>query len=194
MGKVVLICGDRDWTNRGLIHSMLVRLCHDGYDTVVEGDARGADKIAGFVAEDLALEVQVFPAQWDRYGRSAGALRNQQMLDEGKPDLVVFFHDDLENSKGTKDMVRRALKHNIVVRDGARSGRLYQRVPTASTVEERIAGFRQFCYKRRLTLLGDLNEISWRKAEEYLAAYLKNGAGELRHNTLIGMFKAWEAS
>ena len=194
MGKVVLVCGDRNWTNVRAIRTMMTRLLADGYTTVVEGGARGADRMAGDEARRLLFEVEVFPAHWENFGRAAGVRRNQQMLDEGKPDLVVFFHDDLEHSKGTKDMVQRALKHNIVVRDGARSGRLYPRPAMTRTIEERIAGFRQFCYKRRLTLLGDLNEISWRKAEEYLTAYLKNGAGELRHNTLIGMFKAWEAS
>ena len=37
------------------------------------------------------------------------------MLDESKPDLVVYFHDDIENSKGTKDMITRAEKANIPV-------------------------------------------------------------------------------
>ncbi len=47
----------------------------------------------------------------DKYGKSAGSIRNQQMIDEGKPDLVVAFPGGF----GTKDMVRRAKKHNIEV-------------------------------------------------------------------------------
>ena len=56
-----------------------------------------------------------FPAQWDKYGKSAGVIRNQQMLDEGKPDTVVYFHDNIERSKGTKDMVSRAKKAGLPV-------------------------------------------------------------------------------
>jgi len=37
------------------------------------------------------------------------------MLDEGQPDLVVYFHDDIENSKGTKDMITRAKKDKVKV-------------------------------------------------------------------------------
>lgn len=56
-----------------------------------------------------------FPAKWKEFGRAAGPIRNQQMLDEGKPELVLAFHDDLENSKGTKDMVGRAMKADLPV-------------------------------------------------------------------------------
>ena len=37
------------------------------------------------------------------------------MLDEGKPDTVVYFHDNIERSKGTKDMVSRAKKAGLPV-------------------------------------------------------------------------------
>ena len=46
---------------------------------------------------------------WKKYGKKAGPLRNQQMLEEGKPDLVVAF----PGGNGTADMVRRAKKANI---------------------------------------------------------------------------------
>ena len=49
---------------------------------------------------------------------TAKRLRNQQMLDEGKPDLVVWFHYDLHYSKGTRDMVNRAISRGIRVQKG----------------------------------------------------------------------------
>ena len=64
------------------------------------------------------MKVIKFPAEWDKYGKAAGVLRNQQMLDEGYPDLVVYFHKDLENSKGTKDMVTRAVDNKIKTING----------------------------------------------------------------------------
>jgi len=54
-----------------------------------------------------------FPADWKSYGKGAGPIRNQLMLDEGKPDLVLAFHNDISSSRGTADMIRRAKKHGI---------------------------------------------------------------------------------
>lgn len=53
---------------------------------------------------------KVYPALWNKYGKSAGPIRNQQML-----DIVYAFTYDLENSRGTRDMVLRARKTKIPV-------------------------------------------------------------------------------
>ncbi len=110
MSMRILVCGDRNWTDKDKIKQTLALLQPD---VVIEGEARGADTIGRKVAEGMGVEVLPFPAQWSRYGRAAGIMRNQQMLDEGKPTLVLAFHSDLPNSKGTKDMVRRARKAGI---------------------------------------------------------------------------------
>jgi hypothetical protein len=55
-------------------------------------------------------------ANWKLFGLSAGPIRNQQMLDEGKPDFVIAFHDNLYASRGTQDMVTRAMKAGVPVR------------------------------------------------------------------------------
>jgi len=51
--------------------------------------------------------------EWDELGKKAGPLRNQRMLDEGKPDLVVAF----PGGGGTKDMVRRAVKAGVAIHE-----------------------------------------------------------------------------
>lgn len=56
-----------------------------------------------------------YPADWEKHGKAAGPIRNQQMLTEGKPDIVVAFSDNLSNSKGTADMCRRAHKAGLPV-------------------------------------------------------------------------------
>lgn len=107
----VLVCGDREWAD-----PVLIRLLMDGlypYGTVIHGACRGADTMAGQAAFGASVETEVYPADWDRYGKGAGHIRNQQMLDEGQPDVVVAFHDDIENSRGTADMVRRAKKAGV---------------------------------------------------------------------------------
>lgn len=54
-------------------------------------------------------------AAWHNYGKAAGPRRNRKMLDEYDPDLVVAFHDDLDASKGTKDMVDYATSQGVQV-------------------------------------------------------------------------------
>ena len=63
----------------------------------------------------MKMKVLEFPAKWEEFNRAAGTIRNQQMIDEGHPDLVVYFHDNLDGSKGTKEMVNRAVRTNIPV-------------------------------------------------------------------------------
>lgn len=112
----ILICGDRNWADRLSIRRYLDTLDLD--TIIIAGGARGADTIAEEEAEVIGLTVHVFPAEWDKYGRAAGPIRNQQMLDEGLPDLVVYFHPNLSASRGTADMCRRARKRNIPVVNG----------------------------------------------------------------------------
>ena len=58
--------------------------------------------MAGRYARENDIPCRDFPAEWQRYGRSAGYRRNQRMLDERKPDLVVAF----PGGRGTENMVK----------------------------------------------------------------------------------------
>jgi hypothetical protein len=76
---------------------------------VIHGDAPGADRIGGFVAELLDFPVRKYPANWSLYGLLAGPTRNQEMLDkehtESEPiDRAFCFHEDPKLGKGSKDM------------------------------------------------------------------------------------------
>ena len=109
----VLVCGDRYWSNEQCIYERLRNL--EGVTLIIHGGERGADIIAGQEAEKLGYPVRVFRAHWNRYGRAAGPIRNQQMLDVGRPDFVLAFHNNLKESKGTRDMVQRASKAGVEV-------------------------------------------------------------------------------
>ncbi|HVZ01753.1 MAG TPA: DUF2493 domain-containing protein [Dongiaceae bacterium] len=88
----VLVCGGRDFTDRALLEAVLERLHRARVFTVlIEGDARGADRMAGAWAEVQGIAHEIFKADWDGHGAKAGPIRNQRMLDEGRPDLVVAF-------------------------------------------------------------------------------------------------------
>jgi hypothetical protein len=69
------------------------------------GDYVGADYFAEMWCDRRHVAHEQYPADWEQYGKAAGMMRNRQMLEEGKPDLVVAFHDDIAASKGTKNMV-----------------------------------------------------------------------------------------
>lgn len=109
----VLVCGSRYWVDEFFIVDVLSKLRQD--TVIIHGDCRGADKMAGLVAKRLGFVVEVYPANWKRWGGAAGPIRNELMIKDGKPDFVYAFHDNLERSKGTKDMVKRANENLIPV-------------------------------------------------------------------------------
>lgn len=99
----VLVCGGREWDNYEAVLRELEALPRDAI--IVHGACRGADTIAGEIAKALGHQVREYPADWARYGRGAGPIRNRQMLREERPDLVIGFHDSIDESSGTRDML-----------------------------------------------------------------------------------------
>lgn len=117
----VLICGDRNWTDPYPIQREISRFIHnqrglpdDEPVIFIHGAARGADSIGGRLAAECGYTVEAYPADWTTYGRAAGPIRNKQMLDSGI-DLVLAFHPDLLQSKGTANMVHQARKAGVKV-------------------------------------------------------------------------------
>jgi hypothetical protein len=94
---------------------ILDQINNDGVkvSVVIEGESRGADKLAALWASRRSIPLEPYPADWDRWGMAAGPKRNRQMLIEGKPDLVVAF----PGGDGTADMVRQARKAGVRVRE-----------------------------------------------------------------------------
>jgi len=104
----ILIAGGRDFSDYDMIYNEL-RDYSEGVKTVISGGARGADTLGERWAFDHKAEVEEYPALWEEYGRAAGPIRNQVMLDVGIPDLVVVF----PGGEGSKDMVRKARKAGV---------------------------------------------------------------------------------
>jgi len=116
----LLICGSRDWTDAGLLAATVDRVAAErGHGraglVVIEGGARGADRLAGELARARGWQLEEYPADWQRHGRLAGIRRNARMLDRGRPEQVLAFTDDLTRSRGTADMVRRARAASLPV-------------------------------------------------------------------------------
>lgn len=114
--RKILCCGDRDWTDWHTIREELLVYASQEI-LVVHGDCRGADRMCAFVAKEYGCQVDPNPANWDLYGKAAGAIRNRAMLKKHSDiERVLAFHDHLELSKGTKDMVAVATAAGIPVK------------------------------------------------------------------------------
>ena len=105
----MIVCGGRDFADYSLFETSMDRLL-SYYENIrlVSGHASGADSFAERYAAERRLEIEVFPAEWKKYGRAAGPIRNLAMLDYAKeavPEVVAFWDG---KSKGTKDMLKRA--------------------------------------------------------------------------------------
>ena len=106
----VIICGGRDFRDAKFMYAALITVLKEG-DTIIEGGAKGADRIARLLAWIVfGLRVETFRAEWAKYGRAAGPIRNAEMLDSGV-DLVIAF----PGGKGTANMVRIASQRGISV-------------------------------------------------------------------------------
>jgi hypothetical protein len=101
----VLVCGGRDYSNWRKVCDTL-RAIHDDTQItrIIHGHAQGADRIASNWARLAGISQTVFEPKWREYGKAAGPMRNQEMLDTGQPQLVVAF----PGGRGTADMVERA--------------------------------------------------------------------------------------
>lgn len=113
----LLICGSRYWDNYEYIDYAIDRLKPS---CIIQGGAQGADRIAKIIAEKKNIQVIECPADWDKYGKRAGHIRNGEMLKE-KPDLVIAFIKSGLPNKGTNNMIKQAEDANyrvIILSDG----------------------------------------------------------------------------
>ncbi len=132
----VIVCGDRYWHDaRAVTRELDALLAKDPYDLeIIEGCAHGADELAGrhepawhdhwgrrewfpggWAWYHPDVQVAHVPADWVNLGRAAGPIRNRSMLARD-PDLVLAFHENLDRSKGTADMIRIAREIQVPVR------------------------------------------------------------------------------
>lgn len=113
----VIIAGSRDYTDYAhLAESCLFFLKDKAWEDIeiVSGCARGADRLGEKFADEFGFPVALFPADWEQHGKTAGFRRNEQMAQYA--DALIAF--PLGESRGTRDMIRRARAHGLAVRYG----------------------------------------------------------------------------
>lgn len=100
-----MVAGSRGFSDYKLMKDSLDTLLSDAEDVIiVSGGARGADRLAEKYAEENDMKMERYPADWDRYGKGAGFMRNSEMVNMS--DCAVFFWDGKSN--GTKDSITKA--------------------------------------------------------------------------------------
>lgn len=106
----VLVCGGRSYRDDRFMDWVLTKY---PIHAIIEGEAPGADSMAREWAEAHGIPFDPFPANWKKYGKRAGHIRNTQMLMEGLPDLVIAFR----GGSGTANMVAQSKTHKLPVID-----------------------------------------------------------------------------
>lgn len=106
----ILIAGGRDFADKQFLEQYMSKYLEDA-TLVISGTAKGADSLGEKWANSNDIPVERYPAQWSKYGAAAGPIRNQEMLDKGKPDLVVVF----KGGTGSAHMAKIARKAGVKV-------------------------------------------------------------------------------
>jgi len=110
--SAVIIAGSRSFNDYEVFEDSMDELSYFLHPTMIlSGLAHGADTMALQWAAEEDLPVKKFPADWDKYGKAAGPIRNQYMADEANA-LVAFWDGE---SRGTKSMIDLALKAGLIV-------------------------------------------------------------------------------
>ena len=118
MIKRIIVAGTNSFENYGLISDTLDQFlseCGDDIE-IISGHAAGPDQLGERYAKEHSLKCTVFPAEWKKYGRAAGPIRNAQMLSyalEAEPAVIVFWDG---KSRGTSDMINKAKRKGAEVR------------------------------------------------------------------------------
>ena len=102
----LLVTGSRTWEDSAKMAKELTALTKGTAPEdiiLIEGCAKGADQMAEGFAKEWGWANTHFPADWKRYGKGAGPMRNRQMLLAG-PDIAIAFHKG--DSPGTKHMIQ----------------------------------------------------------------------------------------
>ena len=111
-----IIAGGRDFMDYNLLKEKVNKILQEKKVThkivIISGCARGADTLGLRYATENAFDVEEYPANWDKYGKKAGYMRNVEMAENA--DALIAFWDG--KSKGTKHMIDIATERNLPIR------------------------------------------------------------------------------
>jgi predicted membrane GTPase involved in stress response len=103
---IILISGSREYSDLEFVKEYVKLLPSD--TILLNGRARGVDNVARNTALFNDIRVRDYPAEWRKYGKGAGFIRNHIMVDLA--ELIICFWDG--ESPGTKDVIDYSLQQN----------------------------------------------------------------------------------
>lgn len=110
MSRSVIVAGGRDFTPKQAHYDWIVKILISLHASeIVSGGCSGADRFGEAAAKHYSLSIKRFPAEWDKYGKAAGPMRNEEMAKYA--DACILF----PGGRGTADMERRARAHGLTV-------------------------------------------------------------------------------
>ena len=109
----IIIAGSRNFNN----YEELCKICdyllkNKKNIEIISGTAKGADMLGEKYATDKGYKIKQFPANWDKYKKAAGYIRNKEMAEYA--DVLIAFWDG--KSKGTEHMINLAKENKLTVR------------------------------------------------------------------------------
>lgn len=122
------IIGSRDFTNQALAEDAFTTYCcefnevtsqdtyesyHSRFDTIVSGGARGADSTGAEIARKWGLHLAEYLPDWDKYGKRAGFIRNEDIVKNA--DFVLAFWDGVSRGTGNSLSIAKRLKKPTLI-------------------------------------------------------------------------------
>ena len=109
----IIIAGGRDFNDYNKLCQICDHMLQNQQDIeIVSGTAKGADQLGEKYANEKGYKITRFPANWDKHGKAAGYLRNEEMAKYA--DALIAFWDN--KSKGTEHMINLAKKYNLKIK------------------------------------------------------------------------------
>lgn len=113
----VIIAGSRKFSDYQKLKENCDRILREKLEDeeccviIVSGHAQGADTLGEQYARERGLQLDAHPADWKKYGRSAGVIRNKEMAENA--DAQIAFPQEGEENRGTRNMVKIALTRGL---------------------------------------------------------------------------------
>ena len=116
MEKRIVIAGCRNYTNyeeaKKFILSCINEYSKTASIVILSGTCKGADLLGEKFAKEQNLPIRYYPAEWKRFGKAAGPIRNKKMINDCHE--VICFWD--KKSYGTASLIRYAKAAKIPIR------------------------------------------------------------------------------
>lgn len=111
----IIVAGSRDFTDKERLYKVLdsrLAYINDSVE-IVSGHCRGADMLGEQYAKEHNIPLIVFPADWNKYGKMAGYIRNKQMAEYASEENGMLIAFPIGEARGTKMMIKLAHEHDI---------------------------------------------------------------------------------